>query len=93
LRDLAAPTCLAGLCRWQILFATSQVAQIPSGSSHAICEKEFCVLKLWFGLFAATLVVSLLICGLTILSVALPDRGLPDRGLPDRLAGTWPVPR
>jgi len=46
------------------------------------------LLKMWFGLFAAALVVSLLICGLTILSVALPDRGLPDR-----LAGTWPVPR
>jgi hypothetical protein len=46
------------------------------------------MLKVWFSLFAASLVASLFVCGLAILSVALPDRGLPDR-----LAGTWPVPR
>lgn len=46
------------------------------------------ILKVWVGMFAATLVASLFICGLAIFSLALPDRGLPDR-----LAGTWPVPR
>jgi uncharacterized RDD family membrane protein YckC len=45
-------------------------------------------LKVYFGLFTASLVASLFICGLAILSLALPDRGLPDR-----LAGIWPVPR
>ena len=45
-------------------------------------------LKLWFSLFAASLIASLFIGGLAILSLALPDRGLPDR-----LAGIWPVPR
>jgi hypothetical protein len=45
-------------------------------------------LKVWFGLFTASLVAVLLICALAILSLVLPDRGLPDR-----LSGIWPVPR